>query len=644
MADRALDISSNRQIEHALEGRRSLPDSFAHHDRYVRAIIRPPDEAGNGASSSNGAHEEARPSGRLVPPASAAEAIVRLFNRPSMPVRGDRIVSPENDEWKRRLAIFRPLVEPWLRSVGRLRLENASVDWIGTAWVVGKNLAVTNRHLAAEFAGDASSKYEFLKAAFGAGLIEASVDFGWDEPPSTRSVRVAKVLYVAPRSNNAPDLAVLRLDGDVPPAIPLGDDPEFDEWVGVIGYPASDARNDAGAQHKVFGQLFNVKQFAPGQVMKGKDKLAAFEFEHDASTLGGNSGSVVLSLRDGHAVGLHLGGLYKSANYAVRASTIKRVLTGEKLVARAVAVPAVPREARSSDDPTHAPEFFKQRTGFDSKFLGKSFAIPWPELGAWKADVVPLLRPDRGNKHRLDYTHFSVIMCKSRRMALVTAVNIDGKQAKPIRRQTDQWFFDGRVAREHQIGNADAYTHNKLDRGHQVRREDPNWGAQAGQANVDTFHYTNSCPQHANLNQKTWLALEDFILGTAKTRDLKASVFTGPVLRDDDFPYRGIRVPSEFFKVVAVVDDASGELEVTAFLQSQTDYLGEDIDERVYDQGSTYQVPVTHIEEITGLGFRQLASHDPLKDRTEGVARTRFPGHRVRGPADIVRKTRRRRP
>ena len=42
--------------------------------------------------------------------------------------------------------------------------------------------------------------------------------------------------------------------------------------------------------------------------------------EHDASTLGGNSGSAVIDLETGEAVGLHFAGSYLQANYAVPAS------------------------------------------------------------------------------------------------------------------------------------------------------------------------------------------------------------------------------------------------------------------------------------------------------------------------------------
>jgi endonuclease G len=75
------------------------------------------------------------------------------------------------------------------------------------------------------------------------------------------------------------------------------------------------------------------------------------------------------------------------------------------------------------------------------------------------------------------------------------------------------------------------YIDNDLDRGHMVRRLDPVWGDAAETANEDTFHYTNSCPQHKDLNQKTWNDLEDYVLLNAGKHQLKLNVFTGPVFR-----------------------------------------------------------------------------------------------------------------
>jgi len=49
---------------------------------------------------------------------------------------------------------------------------------------------------------------------------------------------------------------------------------------------------------------------------------------HDCTTLGGNSGSVAFDYTGGQAVGLHFGGSYLKANYAVPASVVAERLAG----------------------------------------------------------------------------------------------------------------------------------------------------------------------------------------------------------------------------------------------------------------------------------------------------------------------------
>ena len=216
------------------------------------------------------------------------------------------------------------------------------------------------------------------------------------------------------------------------------------------------------------------------------------------------------------------------------------------------------------------------------------------------------------------YTHFSLAFSTSRRVPIFTAVNIDGDQARRIKRANDQWFFDLRLSRAIQLTQGD-YGHPDIDRGHMVRREDPNWGtrAVAEMANADTFHYTNAAPQHARLNQgKTqWLGLEDYVLGSAKTHGLKISVFTGPILRRTDPSLdNGVQVPEEFWKVVVALDDDQ-HLRATGYVLSQGRLI-EDITEAfAYGQYRTYQVTVAAIQTATGLDFGALVDADPLARR-----------------------------
>ena len=108
-------------------------------------------------------------------------------------------------------------------------------------------------------------------------------------------------------------------------------DPAPGAQVAVVGYPALDPRNDRQVQDAIFGGVYGVKRFQPGEVMAAK---AAF-INHDCSTLGGNSGSVVVEFESGRAVGLHFMGEYERENFAVKASALAELLHRLKIAAAA---------------------------------------------------------------------------------------------------------------------------------------------------------------------------------------------------------------------------------------------------------------------------------------------------------------------
>jgi endonuclease G len=72
-------------------------------------------------------------------------------------------------------------------------------------------------------------------------------------------------------------------------------------------------------------------------------------------------------------------------------------------------------------------------------------------------------------------------------------------------------------------------------------------------------------------------------------------------------------VPEDFWKVVAMVREESGELSVTGYMLSQVDFM-DDL-EFAFGAYGTYQVPVSQIERLTGLDFGGLKSYDPLAER-----------------------------
>src|SRR6478736_2527135 len=174
-------------------------------------------------------------------------------------------------------------------------------------------------------------------------------------------------------------------------------------------------------------------------------------------------------------------------------------------------------------------------TGYDDEFLGIRVPLPAP-----RGDIAV---------RELSYPRFTVLLEPVRRLALATGVNIDGARLLDLERRGD-WDLDPRIPVPEQAGPA-VYAKNDLDRGHLVRRRDPGWGtpAEARAATEATFFYPNAAPQAAGFNQskELWLGLEDHVLAYAEATYQRLSVFTAPVLGDDDPPYRGIRIPLRFW-------------------------------------------------------------------------------------------------
>jgi endonuclease G len=209
--------------------------------------------------------------------------------------------------------------------------------------------------------------------------------------------------------------------------------------VALIGYPAYDSRNDDGDQSRYFSDLYEVKRFAPGLITQGL--AAGAQLQHDCTSLGGNSGSPVLSLEHGRVVGLHFSGKYGKYNAAVGVATLKALLAGQSVSVGDQL--AAPPESRA--DGHHDARLFKGRKGFDPKFLGKP-RTPWPRLPTSLAAGLgkPSDKPREPNELR--YTHFGVKYSTALKLPLMSAVNIDGQHSVRIKRGDDKWFTDGRLA------------------------------------------------------------------------------------------------------------------------------------------------------------------------------------------------------
>jgi endonuclease G len=285
---------------------------------------------------------------------------------------------------------------------------------------------------------------------------------------------------------------------------------------------------------------------------------------------------------------------------------------------------------------------------YDPKFLGDDFVVPVPAL----SDA--LLAQAFANGAMLDYTHFSLIMHATRRVAIVTAHNVDASRAVRVRGGLT-WRLDERAG-EHQLG-PETYHANQIDKGHLVRREDVLWGSvsEAKFANSATYFYTNAAPQHQNFNQDEWVTLEDWVLDKATDFSYRLCVFTGPVLRDNDPVLADLppqlraalpgtapaQIPAAFWKVIVLRDgEAAGEdLSVAAFAMRQSEMWNDKEGRRLLNL-KVHQVTLEAIEGWTGLDFGDLKKADELgwsERRLRTVAAGELPQWpEVRGPSDVV--------
>jgi len=603
----------------------------------------------------------------------ALEAIVQRAGRPPLLIRNDAVVlntgiDDSLDDFPAGTDAQIKGTEVDIPSVGRVEFVNFRLRWGGTAWVLKASgtdrIVVTNRHVASLVAKRTiDGRGVFLRDPGSLMRFGASVDFNEEAgvmPDQARAFTVADILYIA--DTTAPDVALMRITpkagNQLPSPLPLANQAAVEgDVVALIGYPAFDDRNNLIVMAKYFRDLYDVKRYAPGRIIQSQSAHAVLA--HDCTSLGGNSGSPLIRLSDGHVVGLHYYGDYGVENRAVGVETLRSILNGK----RPTSVTVAAAQQESVSDGRHQPTDLADREGYDPAFIGKGkLRAPWPGLpAAVEADLAKPSDEDPAKPFEIRYTHFGVRFSKRRRQPAMTAVNIDGAHRISIKRKDDRWFHDLRIDRELQLDKKD-YADNDIDRGHMVRREDPNWDSAvpagnpgnlvtdlATRANFDTFHYTNSAVQHHDFNagHAKWLGLEDYILDSAKTHGFRASVFSGPVTRDDDEADpigEGVIAAQEFWKLVVMEDAAQGKLHATAYLLSQGDLIHELLVKRGRNEANegfvlgpyqTYQISIADLADGTGYDFSAYVKADGLA-RAKGGQEAIDSGEPLYIPLEIV--------
>jgi endonuclease G, mitochondrial len=247
------------------------------------------------------------------------EAIIMPQNRPVVFVR-DGSYDPLGEPWLAlNDAAVKTRINSLLPSIGRIELPQSPIlPYAGTGFIVGNGLIATNRHVAQLFSQGLGLTIRYSEGDAGINFKKEV-----DSDPSDRSayVTVLGVEMIHPywdmalvRVANLPTTSILPLSVKSP-----------EDLVGrnivAVGYPARDDRSDLPVQDRIFGGKYFVKRLQPG-VVRPRASVRSFENQvnamtHDASTLGGNSGSAIIDVDSGEVVALHFAGEYLKANYAV---------------------------------------------------------------------------------------------------------------------------------------------------------------------------------------------------------------------------------------------------------------------------------------------------------------------------------------
>ncbi|MFP7673453.1 S8 family serine peptidase [Marivita sp. S0852] len=289
----------------------------------------------------------------------ALEALVRLTGRPAIRITDDDAELATNANlgvWAGHLMPNRAKWRPKVDAVGRIDVTDSAGRWVhgGTGFVLPGNRIMTNRHVLDVFAESLpGAGHDFRLRR------RASIIFDPDAQDETRRFEITGIVSaggarIGRRVDLAKlDMAILSVDPDtghapLPDPILLADtvsstDPSIQNLL-VVGYPArpgfSQAPRDAGNALRfwdrvgeLYGDEFGVKYISPGAIMERPGGIAndarKWAFTHDATTLAGSSGSLILTLHGGMtACGLHFGGAPLTMNLAHDIAAVRAVGDG----------------------------------------------------------------------------------------------------------------------------------------------------------------------------------------------------------------------------------------------------------------------------------------------------------------------------
>jgi len=245
---------------------------------------------------------------------AALEFVIRLMRPVPLSQNGalanlDKEVASSFPDWP----AFQTSIKPYLYSIGRIDI--APKEGIGTGFLVSDGVLATNKHVV-DILSKGTGELEKGQAVVRFKFESGSTD---DETPTD----ITGVIAI----HDELDMALLKVQKQkfTKTRQPLTLDPEPADTglpVVAIGYPFDDSKRNPLFINALFSGRFGVKRAAPGEISSSGPN----SIYHDCSTLGGNSGSPILSMKTAHVVGLHRDGYFLYRNEAVDAASLRQFI------------------------------------------------------------------------------------------------------------------------------------------------------------------------------------------------------------------------------------------------------------------------------------------------------------------------------
>lgn len=405
--------------------------------------------------------------------------------------------------------------------------EGGPLESISTAFVVGKDVVLT---------------VNFGRMSVGEQWKRSSISFSERPSPLLAApVQLGAILWTDSKLH----CCLVQVTGPLPPPLPLAQalpENKTGRRIFVAGYPNKDSRLPEELS-MLFAGNYGRKSVMPGELIDPAALSFSFGSREDDlyydSTTSATGGGPVIDIRTQVVLSMNLLGVWEGVrkmgsgpSFAsfYQDETFRALVEehGGRFVPVEESTPIAPVVSAATAPGLTIP--------YDPGFLGSP--VPLPTLAGTTAATAP----------PLDYIHYSLVMNEERRMARYAVCNVDRARLLNLPREADRWLLDERLDSALQPG-PEIYQGNEWDRGHVCRPSSLRWGELlfAKAAYQSAFYLTNATPQHRNFNQGRWMKLERDIYERLYPDSERITVFSGPVFRDTDIEYRGIRIPQSYW-------------------------------------------------------------------------------------------------